>query len=51
MIKINPVKTPVLKESVKKVEKKIEKPLIDYSTEEHGYFLVNGKVVPIIFPR
>lgn len=51
MIKINPVKTPVLKDSVKKVEKKIEKPVLDISTEERGFFLVNGKVVPIIFPR
>lgn len=54
MIKVNPVKTVKTvqpKKTVNNLVKKVEKTLIDTSTEEFGYFLVDGKAVPIIFPR
>ena len=51
MIKINPVKITQVKKPVNNLVKKVEKTLIDTSTEEFGYFLVDGKAVPIMFPR
>lgn len=37
--------------AAKKAEKYIESNKIDLSCEDRGFFLYNGKVVPIVFPR
>lgn len=59
MIKIKPSVIPVMKKVNKQpIQKEIQKDLdktskikLDISGEEEGYFIVNGKVVNIIFTR
>ena len=52
MIKIKPVVMPKVKKSIQKRPIKTnEAPNYDFSCEEKGFFMVDGKPVRIIFPR